>query len=134
MIGCLQIYALTGNAHSKRLLGEYYATISTESSAKAAVYFQQALKGYKINLPGTPIEQKRWIEYLIGNQYECGKGVEPDLAKAKHWYQEAIKNGFPKGKNMLDEINQALSGVKSNEKATDDPKKTKKTTKKLHSS
>jgi hypothetical protein len=109
-IGCLHVYAaITKNPHGEKLLGEYYLTMSTDYSSKAAIYFQKAMQGYKIQLPGTPVEQKRWIEYIIGNQYECGKGVEPNLIKAKYWYQEAVKDGFPKGKDMLDKISELLT-------------------------
>jgi TPR repeat protein len=125
LIGTIHIYALTGNAHSKRILGEYYAAKSADASVKAAMYFQQALESYEKKLPGTPEEQRKWIEFLIGNQYECGKGVSADLIKAKYWYQQAIKNGFPKEKTSLDRINEALREM--------DNTKTTKTNKKIAS-
>lgn len=120
MINAIQFYALKGHPHSKRLLGEYYAAQANEASAKAAFYFQQALEEYKIVLPGTPAEQRKWIEYLIGNQYECGKGVAPNLEKAKFWYQQAVKNGLPSGKTIFDQIKETLQHIK-----LDDPNKEK---------
>lgn len=114
-IGLLHIYSLTGHPHSKRLLGEYYAVQASEATSKAALYFQQALNGYKISLPGTPTEHRKWIEFLIGNQYECGKGVEPNLAEAKLWYQRAIKSGLPSGKTMFDQIHESLIKAKLSE-------------------
>lgn len=111
-IGMLHIYSLTGHPHSKRMLGEYYAAQAHEANSKAATYFQQALVGYKIKLPGTAAEHRRWIEFLIGNQYEYGKGVSPNLAEAKIWYQKAINSGLPSGKTMFEQLNEAL--VKAN--------------------
>lgn len=32
-------------------------------------------------------------QYFIGSFYETGKGIHPDLRKAKEWYQKAIDNG-----------------------------------------
>jgi hypothetical protein len=114
-ISVIHIYAISGHPHSKRLLGEYYATQANEATIKSAFYFQQALAGYKISLPGSSIEHRKWIEYLIGNQYECGKGVEPNLAEAKIWYQKAIKSGLPSGKNMFENITESLRNAKLNE-------------------
>ena len=117
ILGFAHLYALTGNPHSRRLLGEYYATRANEDTAKAAVYFQQALEGYKMALPGTPKEQRKWIEFLIGNQYECGKGLEPDLEEAKYWYKKAIKSGLPtSSKSMLDQIYSSLRDIQPMEK------------------
>jgi hypothetical protein len=125
-ISALQIYAISGHPHSKRLLGEYYAAKAREANIKATDYFQQALDGYKIKLPGTPVEHRMWIEFLIGTQYECGKGVEPDLEEARVWYQRSIKSGLPSGKTMFDQITAALIRASLNKHSNNSQNTTKK--------
>ena len=116
-IGCLHVYAFaTDNTHGKRLLGEYYAAKSIDYSVKANIYFKQDLEGYKIKLAKPQTKHKAQIELLIGNQYEFGKGVEPDLEQANSWYKKAIKDCLPQDKLTLDLIYEALNRTKAAKK------------------
>ena len=121
MIGCIKLYTLTGNPHSKRIMGEYYASQAKESATIAAWYFQQALEGYKMKLPGVAADQQKWIEYLIGSQYECGKGVPADLEQAKYWYRKALDNGLPTDNSTLQHMHEALKKATSKKKKSNPP-------------
>ena len=40
-------------------------------------------------------------QYELGNAYDCGKGVEPDLEESVKWYRLAAKLGDEDAKNAL---------------------------------
>lgn len=106
--GGLHIWAWSGNPHAERALGEYYNIKAWRNSRLAAIHYQHALNLYKMDLPLASENQRRWIEFIIGTHYECGRGVPADLQKAREWYQRSVDNGFSSGREMLDRVKEAL--------------------------
>ena len=102
-----------GKAFTERLIGEFYFAESRHADTSAKQHFTDSMNLYKQELTQItdPIAQGR-IEALLGSQYECGKGVEPDLATAKQWYESASKKGNVEAQQGLNQINQLLQETK----------------------
>jgi len=113
-LGVLYAYSFTGSPHAERLIGEHYNYKSYRLAKKSAIHLQKALYRYKMALPIAPREQKKWIEYIIGTHYHCGRGVNENMLAARQWYQNAADKGALSGKAMLDMMNQALEKIEQN--------------------
>ena len=111
MIAGAHVGAYFENAQSEELLGEYYTHRSMKDSKRASMHFQRALTLNKKELAFSPPEMRKWLYYIIGTHYECGKGASKDLISAKQWFQKAANEGLPKGMEMVDVIEQALLDI-----------------------
>src|SRR5690606_31734926 len=87
---------------------EYYSQKARHNSQQAAVHFQKALYGYKMALPLASEQHQKWIEFIIGTHYECGRGVPLDLYEAHKWYKRSVEHGFVEGQEMLERVSEAL--------------------------
>ncbi|MEY3182622.1 MAG: hypothetical protein RLZ35_607 [Pseudomonadota bacterium] len=106
----IMIFILTGYTHyidphspfSERIIGEFYFSESRHADALATLHFNKSLSLYTQKLADTTNPNtKGRIEALIGSQYECGKGVAIDIAKAKQWYSSAATHGNTDAKQAL---------------------------------
>lgn len=84
-----------GNVLALFDLAEIYKNGNTEEKEKSAVYYQRAVKGWKVlaekeNLTN---HQKGTILYKLGKCYDRGYGVERDADQAKKYYQSAESKG-----------------------------------------
>ena len=84
-----------GNVLALFDLAEIYKNGNTEEKEKSAVYYQRAVKGWKVlaekeNLTN---HQKGTILYKLGKCYDRGYGVEQDADQAKKYYQSAESKG-----------------------------------------
>lgn len=84
-----------GNVLALFDLAEIYKNGNTEEKEKSAVYYQRAVKGWKVlaekeNLTN---HQKGTILYKLGKCYDRGYGVEQDVDQAKKYYQSAESKG-----------------------------------------
>lgn len=84
-----------GNVLALFDLAEIYKNGNTEEKEKSAVYYQRAVKGWKVlaekeNLTN---RQKGTILYKLGKCYDRGYGVERDADQAKKYYQSAESKG-----------------------------------------
>lgn len=107
----LHIYSWTGSPYAERALGEFYSHKASLESRRAAIHFQKALYGYKLELPLANADHQKWIEFIIGTHYECGRGVPPDLKEAQKWYQRSVEHGFVEGQEMLERVSEALKAM-----------------------
>lgn len=87
--------AKKGNVLALFDLAEIYKNGNTEEKEKSAVYYQRAVKGWKVlaekeNLTN---RQKGTILYKLGKCYDRGYGVERDADQAKKYYQSAESKG-----------------------------------------
>lgn len=113
-LGIIHLYAYTNQPFAHRVLGEIYSERSLKDSKKAAYHFQIALQEYKNELKLAPEDQKKFIQFIIGTHYECGRGTDLDLEKAKEWYSKAVDSGYVEGMDVLQRVNEALKEIEKN--------------------
>lgn len=73
--------------------GMYYLLM--ENYLPAILYLKDAAK-----------ENSRTAQYLLGDCYENGTGVEQDYKQAAYWYRKAAKQGDPDAKEALERLKQ----------------------------
>ena len=95
--------------HYFRLSAEQGNRFGQESLARA--YYEPDFAG----LPPNPVEAFRlltlsagqgwhWSQFHLGECYEKGFGTNPDMAKARHWYEQAAKAGNENAKAALERL------------------------------
>jgi TPR repeat protein len=93
-----------------RLSAEQGNRFGQESLARA--YYEPDFAG----LPQNPVEAFRlltlsagqgwhWSQFHLGEFYEKGFGTNPDMAKARRWYEDAAKAGNTAAKAALERLN-----------------------------
>jgi len=106
-----------GQPFVERLIGEAYFSRSYEYNTRASHYFQKSLAFYEKDIELQTDKQAKGREaFLIGGQYECGKGVEVNLKLARHWYEMAIANGYTEAKEGLTRLSNPRTDSENKQK------------------
>ena len=100
----VRLYSLTGSFYSQRMLGEYHSFKSLANSREAEEYFRQALANGKEELQDSSTAHKEWVEYFIGTQYSCGKGVKQNKLEAKKWYEKSAAGGLAAADSAIEDL------------------------------
>jgi len=104
----LQFYAnhfSFGQPFVDRLIGESYFSQSYIYAKQASGYFQKSLAFYEKDFEHQKDMKIKGEEaFLIGSQYECGKGVDADPKKAQQWYETAVNIGYSEAEPALNRV------------------------------
>lgn len=122
MILILQLYTSFfsyGKAFTERMIGEFYFSQSHLYAQEASSYFHKSMDFYKAGLEKAEPSKRGQMEFLIGSQYECGKGVKADVQEAKRWYEAAVKHGYSDAGRALDQLDQMLKKSQGHAKPSD---------------
>ena len=115
MIGGGHVATLFDSPGADHMLGEYYTARSDENANRAAFHFERSLRLQKKKLDTSPEELRKWIYYTIARHYECGQGVNKDMATAKLWYEKAAKHGITKDMKRSELFEKAIKDFKKSE-------------------
>jgi hypothetical protein len=123
-LGSLTLYTkLHEDPNIERWVGEFYLSSANQSNKNAHSYFKLSLEKYlKMydQIENDDYNKKKFVAYMIGNAYECGKGTKKDLYAAKQWYEKSIyKTGYSQADSALKRVNELIQKIEKNNKQQD---------------
>lgn len=107
-IAGMKMLANNGDTHAHQIIAEYHNQKAYQHTTMAAEHYQKALAGYMKDVKIAQGQEKAAIEFILGTHYECGKGIQVDLDKAKEWYLLSSKDGSDTGDAALTRLRQEL--------------------------